>query len=108
MSKLQYKKAIPIGDALKAWLKAYHLTTGLNTQRVFDAWDQASGAAAYTVSRFYRDGILYITLNSSVIRGQLNIQRQFLLEKINSILAGDKLFSEDDKLAGYVKEIRLK
>ena len=58
--------------------------------------------------RFYRDGILYITLNSSVIRGQLNIQRQFLLEKINSILAGDKLFSEDDKLAGYVKEIRLK
>lgn len=108
MSKIERKTAQPVGDALRAYLKAYHLTPGLNTQRVFAAWDQASGAAAYTIRRWYRDGILYITLNSSVIRGQLNIQRQFLLEKINAILAGDELFSQDEPLAGYVKELRLK
>lgn len=108
MSKIERKTAQPVGDALRAYLKAYHLTPGLNTQRVFAAWDQASGAAAYTIRRWYLDGILYITLNSSVIRGQLNIQRQFLLEKINAILAGDELFSQDEPLAGYVKELRLK
>lgn len=108
MSKIERKTAQPVGDALRAYLKAYHLTPGLNTQRVFAAWDQASGAAAYTIRRWYRDGILYITLNSSVIRGQLNIQRQFLLEKINAILAGDELFSQDEPMVGYVKELRLK
>ena len=108
MSKIERKTAQPVGDALRAYLKAYHLTPGLNTQRVFAAWDQASGAAAYTIRRWYRDGILYITLNSSVIRGQLNIQRQFLLEKINEILAGDELFIQDEPLVGYVKELRLK
>lgn len=108
MSKIERKTAQPVGDALRAYLKAYHLTPGLNTQRVFAAWDQASGAAAYTIRRWYHDGILYITLNSSVIRGQLNIQRQFLLEKINAILAGDELFSQDEPLVGYVKELRLK
>lgn len=108
MSRIERKNAQPVGEALRAYLKAYHLTPGLNTQRVFAAWDQASGAAAYTVRRWYRDGILYITLSSSVIRSQLSIQRQFLLEKINTILAGDELFSQDEPLAGYVKELRLK
>ena len=108
MSRMERKTAQPVGEALRAWLKAYHLTPGLNTQRVFAAWDQASGAAPYTVRRYYRDGILYITLNSSVIRSQLNIQRQFLLEKMNAILAGDELFTRDEPLVGFVKELRLK
>lgn len=108
MSRIERKEAQSIKDALQAYFKAYKLTTGLNTQRVFSAWDQASGAANFTVRKFYRDGILYITLNSSVIRSQLNIQKQFLLEKINAILAADELFTQDDSLAGFVKELRIK
>lgn len=108
MSRIERKQALSIKEAFHAYLKAYRLTTGLNTQRVFSAWDQASGAANYTIRRFYRDGILYITLNSSVIRSQLNIQRQFLLDKINAILADDELFTQDDNLAGFVKELRIK
>lgn len=108
MSRIERKQAQSIKEAFHEYLKAYKLTTGLNTQRVFSAWDQASGAANYTARRYYRDGVLYITVNSSVIRSQLNIQRQFLLDKINAILKSDELFTEDDKFAGYVKELRIK
>lgn len=108
MSRIERKQAQTIKEAFQAYLKAYKLTTGLNTQRVFSAWDQASGAANYTIRKFYRDGILYITVNSSVIRSQLNIQKQFLLEKVNAILEGDELFTRDDDFAGFVKELRIK
>ena len=105
---MERKQAQTVGEALRAYLKAYHLTSGLNTQRVFAAWDQASGAGQYTIRKFYRDGILFVTMSSSVIRSQLNIQKQFLLEKVNTILNGDELFSEDEPLVGYVKEIRIR
>jgi hypothetical protein len=35
------------------------------------AWDQASGAAPYTIKRYFRDGKLFITLSSSVLCSQL-------------------------------------
>ena len=106
--RIQRKEAQSIGDALHAYLKSCHLTAGLNTQRVFDAWNSASGAASFTVRRYYRDGILHITLNSSVVRSQLGFQRDALIEKMNAILNDDPLFSKDEPLVGYIKELRLK
>lgn len=90
------------------FLKQSHLATGLNTQRVFSAWDEASGAGHYTLKRFYRDGKLYITLSSSVVRSQLSFQKALILEKINSILSTDELFSKEGAGSGFVKEIILK
>ena len=72
------------------------------------AWDAASGAARYTVRRFYRDGKLYITVDSSVVRSQLSFQRDALLKKINALLAEDSLFTRDDARVGFVKELILK
>lgn len=102
------KTALSVGDALKEFLKQSRLSPGLNTRRVFAAWDQASGAGPYTLKKFYRDGKLHITLSSSVIRSQLSFQRAVLLEKINEILASDELFSKDEASVGYVKELILK
>ena len=84
------------------------LTSGLNTQRIFAAWDAASGAGRYTVRRFFRDGRLYITVDSSVVRSQLSFQRDTLIEKINALLAQDELFTRDDARVGIVKELILK
>lgn len=108
MSRIEKKTAISAGDAIKAFLKQSRLTPVLNSRRVFDAWDTASGAAAYTVRRFFRDGKLYITLNSSVVRSQLSYQKEALLEKINSILKDDILFDCEDSTTGQVREIVLK
>ena len=75
MSRVARKTAMSLSEAIQEYLKAARLTAGLNTQRIFAAWDAASGAGRYTVRRFFRDGKLYITVDSSVVRSQLSFQR---------------------------------
>lgn len=108
MSRIERKQAQSIGDALKAYLKAYHLTPKINTRRVFEAWYQASGAASFTTRLFFRDGILHVTLNSSAARSQLQFQSAALIDKMNAILSNDELFDGSDPVVGYVKELKLK
>jgi len=108
MSKVARKTAVPLEDLIHEYLRAGHLTAPLNTRRIFAAWDAASGAARYTVRRFFRDGKLYITVDSSVVRSQLSFQRQELVDKINALLAQDDLFTRDDGRVGFVQELILK
>ncbi len=107
MSRVARKTAAPLSELIRTWLKSEHLTAGLNTQRIFAAWDAASGAGRYTVRRYFRDGRLYITVDSSVVRSQLSFQRDALVEKINALLAADELFTRDDARVGLVKELIL-
>ena len=93
---------------VEAFIKSMRIAAGLNTQRVFAAWDACSGAGPYTLKRFYRGGKLYITLNSSVIRSQLYFQRDVLIEKMNAFLAQDTLFTADNRSVGFIQELILK
>ena len=108
MNRLPRKNAVTIGDAIEEMLRATKLASGLNIQRIFSAWDEASGAGPFTIRKFFRDGKLYITTSSSVICSQLSFQKEELIEKMNAILAGDRLFIKDDPKTGYVKELILK
>lgn len=108
MSRVARKQAVSLAEAIQEYLKASRLTSGLNTQRIFAAWDAASGAGRYTVRRFFRDGRLYITVDSSVVRSQLFFQRDTLIEKMNALLAQDELFTRDDPRVGVVQELILK
>ncbi len=106
--RMARKKALSMDEVVSMYIKSMKLTAGLNTHRIFAAWDEASGAAPYTLKRFFRDGRLYITLSSSVVRNQLSFQAEALVEKMNSILARDGLFTKDDPRVSYVKELILK
>ena len=108
MSRVSRKSAVPLGELIQEYLTASRLGSGHNTQRIFAAWDAASGAARYTVRRFFRDGKLYITVDSSVVRSQLSFQRQALLDKVNALLDEDELFIRDRSEGGVVKELILK
>ena len=108
MSRVARKTAAPLSELIRTWLKSERLTAGLNTQRIYAAWDAASGAGRYTVRRYFRDGRLYITVDSSVVRSQLYFQRDTLVAKINARLAEDELFTRDDARVGLVKELVLK
>ena len=107
MNRIRKKEAEAIGDILKNMLVSSGLGMSHNTRRIYKAWDDASGAAGYTSGRFLKDGILYITLSSSVVRSQLMFQKDFILMKINELLKE----SETVGLSGIkeeVKEIRLR
>lgn len=97
-----------VGDSIMEFLRLARLNSGLNNQSIFSAWDEVSGAGKYTVRRFYRAGVLYVTLASSAARTHLSGQLDLLLERINAVLAQDPLFDREDSSTGYVKEIRLK
>ena len=106
-NRIARKNALPLVEVFKQMLAESGAATTHNTNLIFSAWDAVSGAGAYTIKRFYRDGKLYITLSSSVICSQLNMQKDVLVAKINSALAGNELYI-GQAAEGPVKQLILK
>lgn len=106
--RIHRKQALSMEELVQQYIKSMKLAAGLNTQRIFEAWDACSGAGPFTLRRFFRDGRLYITLNSSVIRNQLYFQKDALVEKMNAWLSEDKLFTSDNRTVGFIRELILK
>lgn len=102
------KEALSMEQIMPMYIRALKLSSGWNTQRVFAAWDAVSGAAAFTLRRFYRDGKLYVTVSSSMLRSQLEFQKRSLVLSINDFLRKDDLFLKDYEPVGFVREIVLK
>ena len=101
------KKALPVSDVIKLMIRSYGATASHNAQRIYMAWNEVSGAGESTIRRYYRDGRLVITLNSSVVRSALLFQKEALLQKINARIAQDSLFIGADENC-TVKELVLK
>ena len=108
MNRIARKNARTIGEVLKLFFKENHLSASHNARRIYEAWNVASGAGAYTIKRYFRDGKLYITLSSSVVCTRLSMQKDLLVEKINAILDRDELFIRDDERLGNVRELILR
>lgn len=106
--RLHRKEALGMDKIVEEYIRQMKLSTGLNTQRIFAAWDACSGAGPWTLRRFFRGGKLYITLSSSVMRSQLFLQKALLIEKMNAFLSQDELFTEDNKTVGFIQELILK
>ena len=102
------KEAVTMEEVVSAYIKQMKIAAGLNTQRIYEAWNACSGAAPYTLRRYFRAGKLYITLSSSVIRNQLLFQREELRDKMNEYLSKDPLFTQDNNTVGYIQTLILK
>ena len=106
--KVQRKTAEGMDSVMIRYVKAMGISAAHNSHRIYLAWDEASGAAANTIKRFFRDGVLTITLNSSVVRSVLLMQSDLLIAKINSILEEDELFIKDSPKLKKVEKLILK
>lgn len=105
---LAHREAIGMPELMKAFVKHFNLSAGLNTQKIFDAWDKVSGVGSFTLNKFYKDGTLYVTVSSSMVRSQLGFQKDSLVKAMNDLLEKDPMFIKDCKTVGYVKRIILK
>ena len=105
---IRRKEALSMQEVIEEYIKSAKIASGLNTQRIFAAWDACSGAGPFTLKRYFRSGTLYVTLNSSVIRNQLSFQKAALIEKMNATLSGDRLFTSDNRTVGYIQELVLR
>lgn len=102
------KETLGMDQIVPMYIRAMKLSAGLNTQRVFAAWDAVSGVKDFTLRKFYRDGKLYVTLSSSMVRSHLEFQKDAILMAVNNFLSKDELFAKDYDKVGFVKEIILK
>lgn len=106
--RIHRKQALDMEEVIDQYIRSMKLAAGLNTQRVFAAWDEVSGAASATLRRYYRDGVLRVNLASSVQRFELGLQKAQMIERMNAWLLKDDLFVKDDPKVGLVKDIILK
>lgn len=99
-------------EGMNSLLLRYIVATGHgkshNKYRIDLAWAEASGASEYTTRTFFRDGTLYVTLNSSVARSMLLMQSETMRLKINSILSSDELFLKEGSDKEFIKHLVLK
>lgn len=105
--RLRRQKPTALAELIKQYLKGNSLNSAFNTHLVFSAWDDASGAGRYTIKKFFRDGRLYVTVSSSVVRSQLLFQKSALIDKMNALITGNELFcgTAGEK---YVKDLIIK
>lgn len=95
-------------EIIPMFIRSMKLSSGHNAQRVFAAWDAVSGVPGYSLRKFFRDGKLYVTLSSSMVRSHLEFQKAALVQAVNSYLENDALFIKEGEGKEYVKEIILK
>ncbi len=106
--KVEKKTAEGMENIMLRYVKAMGISASHNSRRVYLAWDEVSQAAPYTIRKFFRDGTLSITLNSSVVRSMLFLQTDELISKINAVLDQDELFIKDSPKLRKVEKLILK
>ena len=97
-----------MSELIAQYIREMKLSSGFNCLRIFEAWDVVSGASRYTIDRFFRDGMLYCTISSSVVRNQLYFQRDVLVKKMNEYIDKDEMFVRDAKDGPVIKNLILK
>lgn len=84
-----------LGQALERYLatekEARPISEGLRYARVCSAWDEAVGVsvAAMTLSRQFDSGVLTVRIGSSVLRMQLQMNRETIRHRMNRLLGED-------------------
>ena len=75
---------------IEEFIKEEHLEEGLNRTRLFKAWDLVVGevGAKATTNKYFRDGTLYCTINSSMLRTQMYYRKEDIIANINKMLSG--------------------
>ncbi len=103
--RISRKEAVGIDKLIALYIDGMKLREGLNARRIYAAWNEVSGASGHTLRRYFRGGVLYVTVSSSMVRSQLYFQRDILVERMNGRLALDPMFKGE---ACPVKKLVLK
>ncbi|MBQ7824231.1 MAG: DUF721 domain-containing protein [Bacteroidaceae bacterium] len=82
---MKRQDAMPIGEILRNLLKTQHLDNKLDEMKLIKLWPQIMGQtiAEYTQRIYIKNGILYISLTSAVLRSELLMCREMLIKRLN-------------------------
>lgn len=85
---MRKKNTESIGEVLQQYFSENRfIRQKLAESRVVSGWPQMMGRAiaSYTTSIYIRNGILYIALSSSVLRSELIMAKDVLINRLNNM-----------------------
>lgn len=82
---MKRKKAMPIGDLLRQYLRHEGLETPLNQHRLVSSWSEVmgNGIQKYTGDIFIKNQTLWVKINSSIVRHELTLGREQITRRLN-------------------------
>jgi predicted nucleic acid-binding Zn ribbon protein len=82
---MRRSKTITLAEAVNDYIKEMNLGEKLSEVTVISSWEEIVGKAfsSRTTKIFIKDRILYVHLNSSVVRNELLMLREVLKEQLN-------------------------
>lgn len=92
---MRRSKTISLEEAIKDYINEMKLGGKLSEVGIINSWEEIVGKAisSRTTRIYIKDHILYVHLNSSVLRNELLMLREVLREKLNS-RAGSEVVKE--------------
>ncbi|MBP5170523.1 MAG: DUF721 domain-containing protein [Bacteroidales bacterium] len=74
-----------LAEVLQQVLKTQHLDARLNEVRLIKLWPEVVGKslAAQTENLYIKNGVLHLHVRSAIVRNELMLIRQSLVEKLN-------------------------
>ncbi len=62
-----------------------HLQHGLNNERLIQSWGEVTGpgVSGYTTNLLIRNGTLFVSLSSSVLKNELMMMKEALIRRLN-------------------------
>ncbi len=84
-----------LGEAINRLLKAYRIDGKMQEMDIINGWEEMMGKAIAlrTTNIYVRDGILHLSISSSVMRDELQYGKQVIIERVNQ-KAGTKLIRD--------------
>jgi predicted nucleic acid-binding Zn ribbon protein len=82
---MRRSKTISLAEAIKDYVKEMNMEGKLNEVGLINSWEEIVGKAisSRTSKIYIKDQVLHVNLNSSVVRNELLMLRQTLIEKLN-------------------------
>ena len=83
---MRRRKALPLGEIIRHYLRQEGLETPLNEVRAINAWPEVAGplVARLTGDVSFRQGTLYVKITRPSLRQDLMMERSFLISKVNA------------------------
>ena len=82
---MRRSKTISLAEAIADYVREMHLDVKLSEIGVINSWEEIVGKAisSRTSKIYIKDQVLFVHLNSSVVRNELLMLRQTLKDKLN-------------------------
>jgi predicted nucleic acid-binding Zn ribbon protein len=92
---MRRSKTVSLAEAMEDYIKEMNLGDKLREVSILNSWEDMVGKAisSRTSGIYIKEGVLYVSLKSSIVRNELMMIREALREKLNE-KAGCEIIKE--------------